>query len=111
MLGYLNFSAGAFDPAVWRGWSDLFATVEPEAEEGPCERADAMAAVLDLLTERLVALEAAEPAFRDARQARLVLSILGEQLLPGYRAFHADLLEHQPPGAIERPFFVAAAAQ
>ena len=111
VLGYLNFSAGAFDPAVWRGWSDLFAAVEPEAEDGPRERADATATVLDLLKERLVVLEAAEPAFRDARQARLVLSILGERLLPGYRAFHGDLLEHQPPGAIERPFFVAAAAQ
>ncbi|MFM8436776.1 MAG: hypothetical protein ACKOBP_15850 [Planctomycetia bacterium] len=111
VLGYLNFSSGAFDPAVWHGWSDLFAAVEPEDDDGPRERADAVARVLDRLMQRLVALEAAEPAFRDARQARLVLSTLGERLLPGYRAFHGDLLEHQPPGAIERPFFVAAATQ
>ena len=111
VLGYMNFSAGAFDPAVWRAWSDLFAVVEPVGATGMVERADAARAVLDLLSERLVALEAAEPAFRDARQARHALTLLGERLLPGYRAFHADLLEHQPAGAIERPFFVAAAAQ
>jgi len=110
VLGYLNFSSGAFDPAVWRGWSDLFAAVEPDEQDGPRERAVAAWEVFDLLAKRLGALEAAEPAFRDARQARQVLAILGN-LLTGYRTFHEDLLEHQPAGAIERPFFVAAATQ
>ena len=110
VLGYLNFSAGAFDPAVWRGWSDLFAAVEPAGEGGVSEQAAAARAVFDLLEERLRVLEASEPAFRDSGQARRALAILG-QLLTAYRAFHADLLEHQPPGAIERPFFVAAATQ
>lgn len=111
VLGYLNFSSGAFDPAVWRGWSDLFASVEPDAAAGIVERPDAAPAVLGLLRERLAGLEVAEPAFRDARQARQAIALLEGRLLPGYRAFHGDLLEHQPPGAIERPFFVAAAAQ
>jgi len=110
VLGYLNFSAGAFDPAVWRGWSDLFAAVEPEDRNGVGEPSVAARAVFDALRERLGVLEASEPAFRDARQARQALAILGD-LLTGYRAFHEDLLEHQPAGAIERPFFVAAAAQ
>ena len=111
VLGYLNFSAGAFDPAVWRGWSELFATLEQADAAGVVERPDAVTAVVGLLRERLTSLEAAEPAFRDARQARQMLALVEERLLPGYRAFHGDLLEHQPPGAIERPFFVAAAAQ
>jgi len=111
VLGYLNFSAGAFDPAVWRGWSDLFALVEPEDAAAISERPDALAAVLRGLRERLGSLEAGDPAFRDARQARQSLTALEERVLPGYRGFHVDLLEHQPAGAIERPFFVAAAAQ
>lgn len=111
VLGYLNFSAGAFDPTAWRGWSDLFAAVEPDKAGAIVERPDALAAVLCLLRERLAVLETADPAFRDARQARQTLAVLEEGLLPGYRSFHVDLLEHQPPGAIERPFFIAAAAQ
>ena len=31
VLGYLNFSSGAFDPAVWRALNELFAAVEPAA--------------------------------------------------------------------------------
>lgn len=110
VLGYLNFSSGAFDPAVWHAWSLLFAAVEPDGPEGPVERVDAARAVIDSLKERLAGLEVSAPAFRDARQARQVLAILGS-LLAEYRAFHEDLLEHQSPGAIERPFFVAAATQ
>ena len=48
LLGYLNFSAGAFDPAVWRACSDLFAAAEPEGE-----RADSAADVAALLRQRL----------------------------------------------------------
>ena len=32
-------------------------------------------------------------------------------MLPAYRAFHSDLLEHQAIGAIERPFFLMAVFQ
>ncbi|NDC53370.1 MAG: hypothetical protein EBZ74_03545 [Planctomycetia bacterium] len=111
VLGHLNFSSGAFDPAVWHGWSELFAAVEPVSAGRVAERPDAASHVFGLLRDRVAALEVREPAFRDSRQARRVLDVLAGHLLPGYRAFHADLLEHQPPGAIERPFFVAAAAQ
>jgi len=110
VLGYLNFSAGAFDPRVWQAWSDLFAVLEPAGADAVEELAAAACGVIDGLRERLGALEATEPAFRDARQARRALTLLGE-LPPAYRAFHRDLLEHQPAGAIERPFFLAAAAQ
>jgi hypothetical protein len=111
VLGYLNFSSGAFDPAAWRALSDLYATFEPHGSKGIVELADAVMRVGVLLRERLAAMEAMEPAFRDCRQARAVLAIVFERLLPAYRAFHADLLEHQPEGGIERPFFVMAAAQ
>ena len=61
--------------------------------------------------ERLERLTASEGAFRDATQARMLLDLLFVRLLPAYRGFHADLLEHQPPGGLERPFFLMAAAQ
>ena len=112
VLGYLNFSSGAFDAAAWRACSDLYATFEHADAAGVVgEAADAATRLAALLAGRLAELEPAEPAFRDATQARWVLETLCEHVLPGYRRFHADLLEHQPPGGIERPFFVMAAAQ
>ncbi len=106
VLGYLNFSSGAFDPSVWRGMSELFSRVEPEGE-----RPDAAAMVAQQLEERLAGLAATDPPFRDSRQAAALLELVFDRVLPAYRGFHRDLLEHQPPGAIERPFFVMAAAQ
>ena len=106
LLGYLNFSAGAFDPAVWRACSDLFAAAEPEGE-----RPDTDTAVATLLRQRLAELEAVEPAFRDAGQARAMIGLVFDEVLPGYRRFHSDLLEHQPAGALERPYSIMAAAQ
>lgn len=111
VLGYLNFSSGAFDPAAWRAISDLYAPFEPAAPQGIVEQTETVVRVGTVLRDRLAALEAEEPAFRDSSQARAVLRIVFDRLLPAYRGFHADLLEHQPPGAIERPFFVMAAAQ
>ena len=53
LLGYLNFSSGAFDPTVWQAMNDLFAQVEPlgaasgdsEPVVGSEERPDAAAAL------------------------------------------------------------------
>jgi len=107
VLGYLNFSSGASDPAVWRAMNALFAEVEAAAEELPA----AATLVHGILSERLETLSAGEGAFRDSRQARTLLDLLFTRFVPAYRAFHRDLLEHQPPGGLERPFFLMAAAQ
>jgi len=112
VLGYLNFSSGAFDPAAWRACSDLYAGFEPADAAGKVsEAADSAGRLAAVLGKRLEELEPAEPAFRDAAQARWALAAVFAHVLPGYRRFHADLLEHQPPGAVERPYFVMAAAQ
>jgi hypothetical protein len=111
VLGYLNFSSGAFDPAAWRACSDLYAALEPATEGVVAEAPDAADGLAAALGTRLGELEPAEPAFREATQARWALSVVFDHVLPGYRRFHADLLEHQPPGAIERPYFVMAAVQ
>jgi hypothetical protein len=112
VLGYLNFSSGAFDPAAWRACSDLYAGLEPADADGVVvESPDSAARLAATLATRLGELEPAEPAFRDATQARRVLDAVFNHVLPGYQRFHADLLEHQPPGGLERPYFVMAAAQ
>lgn len=112
VVGYLNFSAGAFDPVAWRALSELYADLEPSADGGlVIERPDAAERVAGTLRARLDDLGNAQPAFRDARQARRMLELLFDGLLPAYRLFHTDLLEHQPPGAIERPFFLMAAVR
>ncbi|MFM7244027.1 MAG: hypothetical protein ACKO40_07610 [Planctomycetaceae bacterium] len=110
VLGYANFSSGSFDPAVWRALSQLYADREPADDLGVVvERPDTPAHVAATLRERLDQLAGSEPAFADSRQARWTLATTFDLLLPAYRLHHADLLEHQPPGAIERPFFVMAA--
>jgi hypothetical protein len=112
VLGYFNFSSGAFDPHAWRALSELYADLEPPSPAGAgSESPHAAAAAAALLVDRLRDLEPIDPAFRDAGQARAVLDIVFNRLLPAYRGFHGDLLEHQPPGAIERPFFLMSAAQ
>jgi len=110
VLGYFNFSAGAFDAAAWRAASTLFAQVEPAGAHVE-ERPDAAPLVAAILGRRLDELQRDTVAFRDARQARELLGLVFDGVLPAYREFHADLLAHQPPGGIERPFFVMAAAQ
>ena len=110
LLGYLNFSSGAFDAAAWRAMNELFAAVEPVAADGAvAESATAFEQVAESLQRRLRELETSEAAFHDAGQARWAVEATFRDVLPSYRRFHADLLEHQPPGAVERPFFVMAA--
>ena len=117
MLGYANFSSGAFEPAAWRAMNELFAVVEPPSGAGSAagavvvERLDAAERVAALLAERLKNLSVTEPALRNSEQARAVLNILFARLLPAYRSFHGDLLEHQPAGGLARPFFLMAALQ
>ena len=112
LLGYLNFSAGAADAAAWQAASGLFAGFEPPGADGTVvEQADTASRVVKLLRQELARLTENDPAFRDNRQATAVIDLVFEQLLPAYRQFHGDLLEHQPPGALERPFFIMAAAQ
>jgi len=112
VLGYANFSSGAFDPAVWRAFNQLYADLEPADESGEvAERPDTSSRVAGRLRDRLAALEGTEPAFADSGQARWVLDTTFDHLLPAYRAHHADLLEHQLPGGLERPFFVMAAVR
>jgi hypothetical protein len=114
LLGYLNFSSGAFDPSAWQAINALYAEIEPDGPDGPggpTEDPGAAAAVAARLQTKLAELSRETPAFRDASQAQAVTEILFTRLPLAYREFHADLLAHQPPGSLERPFFMMAAAR
>jgi hypothetical protein len=103
LLGYLNFSSGAPDPRFQQGLNRLFVAAEAAQPVGTSR------VVLDFLRARLKELTGKPGPFQDATQAAGAIDLVADHLLPGYRAFHADLLFHQPDDAIFRPFFLARA--
>ncbi len=103
LLGYLNFSSGAPDVRFQRGLNRLFAEIEANHPRG------AWREVGGALNGRLQAKAGSPGPFADATQASGVLRLVFENLLPAYRAFHADLLFHQTDDALFRPFFLARA--
>ncbi|HBH54054.1 MAG TPA: hypothetical protein DDY91_19385, partial [Planctomycetaceae bacterium] len=98
MLGYLNFSNGQPD-AKFQGRLNRFAPLLQQEAAG--------AALRDLLLNRLRILSTEGGAFADVTQARGVIELVFDQLIPAYRSFHSDLLAHVDPGFFYEPFFVA----
>jgi len=107
ILGYLNFSAGASDPKFLASLSALYGSIE---EEG-AQRNDSLRLASEQLSARLRTLHTAGGAFADPQQAKSVLAIAFGDLPAAYRAFHHDLLHHQPDSALWRPFFVGRACE
>src|SRR5438874_2541273 len=106
-VGYLNFSSGASDPRFLRALNALFAAVERS-----CDETQQPACVLcDLLEQRMDELSASASAFGDVSQARIVVRLLRDHLLPAYRAFHRDLLWHQSDRELWRPLFLGRAIE
>ena len=90
-VGYLNFSSGASDPKFLSAISTLFAAAECNCDEGQ----QPAAILCDWLQRRMNELAASASAFGEVSQARAVIGLLRDHLLPAYRAFHRDLLWHQ----------------
>lgn len=103
LLGYLNFSSGAPDPRFRHQLNRLFAMAEGAHPEGTWR------AVLDALDGRLQSVAGKPGPFSDATQAAGAVEVVAKQLLPAYRAFHVDLLFHQPDDVLFRPYFLARA--
>ncbi len=105
VLGYLNFSAGAEDTQFIASMNRLYELLAGErtsdVSRAACYRAT------DLLSQKLDELQGHTPAFQDTTQARTVLQLLTENLLPGYRKFHRDLLFHQTDESLYGPFMLA----
>ncbi|WP_145094562.1 hypothetical protein [Anatilimnocola aggregata] len=104
VLGYLNFSSGSTDPQFLASLNQLFEQVDQQAlGDRSWQR------LYELLQSDLQQLPGSNPAFQDVQQATAVLELTFEKLLPAYRDFHRDLLFHQTPEALFRPFFLARA--
>jgi hypothetical protein len=106
-VGYLNFSSGASDAKFLRTLNSLFATIEDS-----CAADQQPAIVLcDRLDERVNRLAGNCSTFGDVSQARGVVRLLRNELLPAYRTFHRDLLWHQPDRQLWRPLFIGRALE
>lgn len=107
-LGYLNFSAGAPDVQFLANLNRLFVPlVGAVAADSPAP----WRTVVAQLRERLERLAAESPTFRDPEQARQVLRLVEQRILPGYLEFHRDLLFHQTEQALFNAFFLGRACE
>ena len=93
LLAHLNFSAGTFEPKLYANCDRAAAALD-----GP---------LLAGLSQTLDAVAGEGPVFSDVTQARRVLTLAAERVLPGYRQHHADLLAHLPEETSAQPYFVA----
>ena len=104
LAGYLNFSSGTSDPQFLSNLNDQFRHIESRTP-----REKSLAEFSRLLLATIDRLESAGRAFADVTQARAVVHLLESNLLPAYREFHRDLLFHQSPADLWRPFFIGRA--
>ncbi|MEM1303748.1 MAG: hypothetical protein AAGG46_02570, partial [Planctomycetota bacterium] len=124
VVGYLNFSNGATDPAFLRNLSALYRSIDSgRAAEtnGAATTADSGAATdsgatdhdgaapVHVLVERLekmiAELDRPGGPLGDLTQARSVLSIVADRFRPAYREFHHDLLWSRRRDQLWTPFF------
>jgi hypothetical protein len=106
VIGYLNFSSGASDPKFLRSLNELFRSIEERVE---CEHS--LATLGQWLRGAVDRLEAAGGAFADASQARAIIPLATDKLPQAYCEFHRDLLHHQSPAELYRPFFIGRACE
>ena len=86
ILGYLNFSSGASDSAFLRRLNELWEAIET----GGVPAEQSWQVVYESLAGKLDELAATTPAFRDADQARAVLRLVFDEVLPAYGRHHRD---------------------
>jgi len=104
-LGYLNFSSGAADYHLFANLDRLYRAIENLAEEDAA--AERPWQTLErLLLLRLEELGAEGTTFRDAAQARSIIHLAHDEVLPAYREFHRDLLFHQDDATLFNAFFL-----
>lgn len=112
LLGYLNFSSGAHDPAFFRALNEIFR--EDDGLTQPADSASSTGQPVPAIAFRvgqrlkgeLAALHEQQGAFSDTRQAARVIELCFDHVLPAYREFHADLLFHQNDGFLFNSWFV-----
>ncbi|HVA47876.1 MAG TPA: hypothetical protein VNH11_16020, partial [Pirellulales bacterium] len=102
ILGYLNLSAGAGDARFERNLNLAASLVA----QGPLD-VPRWQAVGELLADRLAAVRGTSAAFGNVQQAEAVIELAFDRVPDAYLAFHRDLLRHQSPHNLFRPFFLA----
>ena len=120
VLGYLNFSSGATDPNFLRNIDRIYRDMisrrcdDPPNGDSHQEREDGVAdenpnwkATIELLQEQLSRLANDNATFSNADQATAVLKLVADQVIPGYRTFHRDLLFHQSDDELFGSFMLA----
>jgi len=111
ILGYLNFSSGAEDPRFLTNLNALFGRLSKAPSRSRSKRAKPTAPPAwkqlgDLLLEATERFRGATDAFRQVEQARCVIELVYQHVLPGYRRHHRDLLFHQSDEALFTPLFL-----
>jgi hypothetical protein len=102
MLGYLNFSEGRADARFQKSLNDLTAHLAAAGHAAPWFAArDALVGELEMLAR------SGKSAFKDVSQARAVIGLVFDQVVPSYRKHHADLLYHLQDADFYQAFFVA----
>jgi len=97
ILGYLNFSNGAPDPAFLKNLNTLYGLIEGE----PAWE------MLGLLLEaELQELQGKSDAFGQVEQAKAIIPLVFDEFLFAYREHHQDLLFHQPAEFLFQPLFI-----
>lgn len=112
IIGYLNFSSGTPSAGFLANMNRLFGLIAAEptpaaggSEGGPTSPplwrrvGRSLQAGLEQLRDR-------SDAFREVRQARAIVRLVFDEVLPGYREFHRDLLFHQTEDELFAPLFV-----
>ena len=105
-MGHLNFSSGVADAKFLYNLNQLYRAVHRNSLQ-----TEALPILCRWLTERITTLERAGGAFSETTQARTVVHLLENELLPAYREFHQDLLFHQDNSRLWNAFFVGRAIE
>jgi hypothetical protein len=99
LLGYLNFSQGSISPRFRSTLNDLFRNAQYSASP---------AALRDFLLNELQRLsQSGDAACSNPAQAEFIIGLTIDQLIPAYRAHHADLLGHLAESDFYSPFLLA----
>lgn len=100
VIGYLNFSDGAFSTKFHQSLDEYFFKVRQTGE------ANLWRSLVRELRATLESWSQSGSPFGDVSKAKRILTLAAEEAAPGYRRFHQDLLHHLPDEELYQSFFV-----
>ncbi|QDU59862.1 hypothetical protein Pan216_06950 [Planctomycetes bacterium Pan216] len=100
-LGYLNFSDGTPSARFQTGVNDFYRYACEQGVSDPWDRWQ------QTLLDHAASVEGTSAAFQDLSQARALLPLVLDHVVPAYRHHHRDLLFHLSDAELVQPFFLA----